>query len=431
MNVTVESTGALERRMRVEVPIERIESEVNSRLKSVGKTARVKGFRPGKVPAKVVRQKYGKQIRQEVLGEIMQKSYSDAVVKEKLKPAGGPRIETEGEDDKNFTYVATFEVLPEVELKNLDKIKVERPDVEIRDEDIEDMFLSLRKQRASWDEVDRKAKDGDRVIVDFTGTLDGEEFQGGSGTEIPVVLGQGQMLEDFEKGLKGMQPGDEKSIKVKFPKDYPAEELAGKKADFAIKMHKVTEEVLPELDDDFAAAFNVTEGGLEQFRQDVRENMEREARQKVDGDIREQVMNGLIEKNPIDIPQALVHEEMHSMQHEAMQRMGIEDHDKAPPMENFREAAEKRVRLGLLLRQVITENDIAAGDDDLKARVEDMCAGYENADEMVKMYMANPQVMQQIEPLVVEQKAIDWLVEHGKAKAKKVTFKDYMNPPSS
>ena len=417
--------------MRVEVPIERIENEVDSRLKSMGKTARVKGFRPGKVPARVVRQKYGKQIRQEVLGEVMQKSYTDAVVREKLKPAGGPKIETEAEDGKSFTYVATFEVLPEFELRNLDKIKVDKPEVDIREEDIDDMLLSLRRQRASWSEVNRKSKDGDRVIVDFTGTLDGEEFQGGSGSEIPVVLGQGQMLEDFEKGLKGVKPGDEKSIKVKFPKDYPAEDLAGKKADFAIKVHKVTEEVLPELNDEFAAAFNVTEGGLEQFRKEVRENMEREARQKIHADIREQVMNGLIDKNPIDIPRALVHEEMHSMQHEAMQRMGIEDHDQAPPMENFREAAEKRVRLGLLLRQVITENNIAADNDDLKARVEDMCSGYENADEMVKMYMSNPQVMQQIEPLVVEQKAVDWLVENGKAKTKKVNFKDYMNPPTS
>jgi trigger factor len=431
MNVTVESTGALERRMRVEVPIERIDNEVDSRLKSMGKTARVKGFRPGKVPARVVRQKYGKQIRQEVLGEVMQKSYTDAVVQEKLKPAGGPKIETEAEDGKSFTYVATFEVLPEFELRNLDKIKVDKPEVDIGEEDIDDMLLSLRRQRASWSEVNRKSKDGDRVIVDFTGTLDGEEFQGGSGSEIPVVLGQGQMLEDFEKGLKGVKPGDEKAIKVKFPKDYPAEDLAGKKADFAIKVHKVTEEVLPELNDEFAAAFNVTEGGLEQFRKEVRENMEREARQKIHADIREQVMNGLIDKNPIDIPRALVHEEMHSMQHEAMQRMGIEDHDLAPPMENFREAAEKRVRLGLLLRQVITENNIAADNDDLKARVEDMCSGYENADEMVKMYMSNPQVMQQIEPLVVEQKAVDWLVENGKAKTKKVNFKDYMNPPTS
>jgi trigger factor len=431
MNVTVESTGALERRMRVEVPIEAIENEVSSRLKSVGKTARIKGFRPGKVPARVVRQKYGKQVRQEVLGEVMQKSYTDAVMQENLRPAGGPKIETEGEDEKSFTYVATFEVLPEVQLKDLDKIKVEKPEIEIGDEDLEDMLLSLRRQRASWEEAERKAADGDRVIVDFKGSIDGEEFQGGSGDEIPVVLGDGQMLADFEKGLKGMQAGEEKTIKVKFPKDYPAEELAGKKADFAIKMHKVTEQVLPELDDEFAAAFNVTDGGLEQFRTDVRDNMEREARQKVDADVREQVMNGLIEKNPIDVPQALIEEEMHSMQHEAMQRMGIEDHDQAPPMENFREAAEKRVRLGLLLRQVIAENGIKADDSDLRARVEDICAGYENSEEMVRMYMDNPQVMQQIEPMVVEQKAVEWLLENGKAKGKKVSFKEYMNPPAS
>ncbi len=429
MNVTVESTGALERRMRVEVPIERIESEVDSRLKSVGRTAKIKGFRPGKVPARVVRQRYGKQVRQEVLGEIMQKTYSDAVMQENLRPAGGPQIQTEDEDGKTFAFVATFEVLPEVQLKDLDKIKVETPDVEIGESDIDDMLLSLRKQRATWEEAQRKSKDGDRVIVDFTGTIDGEEFEGGSGAEIPVVLGQGQMLPDFEKGLKGIKAGDEKTIKVKFPKDYHAEDLAGKTAEFAINTHRVEAEVLPELTDEFAEAFNVSEGGLEQLKVDVRENMEREAKQKIDGDIREQVMNGLIEKNPIDVPQALVHEEMHTMQHEAMQRLGIEDHDKAPPMENFKEAAGKRVRLGLLLRQVIADNNISADEAAIRARVEDMCAGYENADDMVNMYLGNPQVMQQIEPMVVEQKAVDWLRENGKAKKKKVSFKDYMNPP--
>ena len=429
MNVTVESTGALERRMRVEVPIERIESEVDSRLKSVGRTAKIKGFRPGKVPARVVRQRYGKQVRQEVLGEIMQKSYSDAVMQENLRPAGGPQIQTEDEDGKTFAFVATFEVLPEVKLKDLDKIKIETPEVEIGESDIDDMLLSLRKQRATWEEVQRKSKEGDRVIVDFTGTIDGEEFQGGSGTEIPVVLGQGQMLPDFEKGLKGIKAGDEKTIKVKFPKDYHAEDLAGKTAEFAINTHRVEAEILPELTDEFAEAFNVSEGGLEQLKVDVRENMEREAKQKIDGDIREQVMNGLIEKNPLDVPQALVHEEMHSMQHEAMQRMGIEDHDQAPPMENFTEAAGKRVRLGLLLREVIADNNITADEAAVRARVEDMCAGYENADDMVNMYLGNPQVMQQIEPMVVEQKAVDWLRENGKAKKKKVSFKDYMNPP--
>jgi trigger factor len=431
MNVTVESTGALERRMRVEVPIERIENEVDSRLKSVGRTAKIKGFRPGKVPAKVVRKHYGKQIRQEVLGETIQKSYSDAVTQQNLRPAGGPKIEAEGEDGKNFAYVATFEVLPEVKLKDLDKIKVETPEVEIGEADIDDMLLSLRRQRATWEEVTRKSKDGDRVIVDFTGTVDGEEFQGGSGKEIPVVLGQGQMLPDFEKGLKGIKTGDEKTIKVKFPKDYHAEDLAGKTAEFAINTHRVESEILPELSDEFAGEFNVAEGGLEQLMKDVRENMEREAEQKVKSDIREQVMEGLIEKNPIDIPQALVQEEMHSMQHEAMQRLGIEDHDKAPPQENFKEGADTRVRLGLLLRQVISENNITIDEAAMRERVEEMCAGYENADDMVNMYMGNPQVMQQIEPMVVEQKAVDWLLENGKTKKKKVSFKDYMNPPSS
>ena len=431
MNVTVESTGALERRMRVEVPIEHIESEVDTRLKSVGRTAKIKGFRPGKVPAKVVRKHYGTQIRQEVLGEMMQKSYSDAVAQEKLRPAGGPKIETEDEDGKTFAYVATFEVLPEVELKDLDKIKVEKPEVSIDDEDLDDMLLSLQKQRVTWEEVDRKSKDGDRVVVDFTGTVGGEAFEGGSGTEIPVVLGQGQMLPDFEKGLKGIKAGDEKTIKVKFPKEYHADDLAGKTAEFAINTHRVEKEVLPELTDEFAESFNVTDGGMEQFKKDVRDNMEREAKQKVDSDVREQVLEGLIEKNPIDVPHGLVHEEMHAMQREAMQRLGIEDEDQAPPLENFNTPAEKRVRIGLLLRQLISEQSITVDSAALRSRVEEMCAGYENADEMVNMYMSNPQIMQQVEPMVIEQSAVEWLLDNGKVKVKKVSFKDYMNQPAS
>ncbi len=431
MNITVESTGALERRMRVELPIEAIQQQVDSRLKTVGRTAKIKGFRPGKVPAKVVKQRYGKQVREEVLGEILQKSYSEAVMQEKLNPAGGPKIETEDENGKTFAYVATFEIMPEVELKNLDKIKVEKPDVQIGDDDIEDMFTSLQKQKATWESVDRKSKNGDRVIVDFTGELDGEAFQGGQGTEIPVVLGEGQMLPDFEKGLKGIQAGDEKTFKVKFPKDYHAEDLAGKKADFSIKTHRVEEQILPELNDEFAEMFNVTEGGFERFTKDVRENMEREAEQKVKNDVREQVMDSLLEINPLDIPQTLKHQEAHSMQHEAMQRMGIEDHDQAPPIETFSGAAEKRVRLGLLLRQVISDNGLKADAALVRARVEDMCSSYENSDEMVEMYMGNPQLMQQVEPMVVEQLAIDWLLENGKVKNKKISFKDYMNPPAS
>jgi len=427
MQVTVESIGALERRMRVELPAERIEQEVNTRLKSVGRTAKLKGFRPGKVPPKIVKQRYGKQIRQEVVSELMQKSYTDAVMQENLTPAGGPKIEPEAtKDDKSFAYVATFEIMPDVELKDLDKLTIERPEVTIDDSDLDEMLQKLRKQKATWETVERVSADGDRVIVDFTGTLKGEEFEGSKGTEVPVVLGQGQMLPDFEKALFGIKAGDEKSFKVKFPKDYHAEDLAGKKVDFAINTHRVEEEILPDVDDSLAEEFEVKEGGIEQFMKDIRENMTRESETKVKNDVRERVMAALIEANPIDIPQTLKQQEMYSLQHETMQRMGIEDHDQAPAIENFEEMAEKRVHLSLLVTQLINDQKLTVDESKVRARVEEMCASYENAEDMVEMYMSNPEIVQQIQPLVLEQQAIDWILENGKTIAKKVSFSEFM-----
>jgi len=431
MEVTVESTGTLERRMRVELPIAPIEQQVDSRLKKVGRTAKIKGFRPGKVPAKVVRQRYGQQVREEVLNEVLQKSYSEAVTQQNLNPAGGPKIETEDDNGKTFAFTATFEIMPEVKLKNLEKIKIEKPDVTIGDSDIDDMMLNLRKQKATWEEIDRKSTDGDRVTIDFVGKLKGEVFPGGEGKEYPVVLGAGQMLPDFEKGLMGVKAGDETTFKVKFPKEYHSEDLAGKKADFEIKVHRVEGEVLPELNDEFAESFNVSEGGLEKFKADVRENMEREASQKVKIDIRDQVMNALLETNPLEIPHTLKHQEMHALQKEAMQRLGVEDPEMAPPLDNFSEGAEKRVALGLLLRQVIEDKEIKADEALIRARVEELCAGYENADDMVNMYMSNPQVMQQVEPMVVEQQAINWIIDNGKSKDRKISFKEFMDTPAS
>ena len=432
MQVTVESTGTLERRMRVELPAERIEKEVESRLKRVGKTAKIKGFRPGKVPPNVVRQHYGSQVRQEVLSELMGQSYRDAVAQENLNPVAQPQIEPElASANDSFAYTATFEVLPEVKLKGLDKITVEVPEVEIKDSDCDEMLDNLRRQKAEWVEVDRKSADGDRVVVDFEGMLNGEAFQGGTGKEVPIVLGEGQMLPDFEKALYGIKAGDEKSFKVKFPKEYHSEELAGKKVDFTIKVHRVEEQELPPLDDSLAETYGVEEGGLEKLTSDVRENMEREAEQRVRGDIREQAMTGLLEANPFEVPKALIHQEAHSMQHEAMRQYGIEDHDQAPAIDNFLENAEKRVRLSLLIRQLIDDNDIVVDADKLKERVKQMCAGYENADEMAQTYLSNPQIMSQIEPMVLEDQAIDWIVKNGKEKSKKIGFKEYMKPPGS
>lgn len=429
MLVKVESTGTLERRMRVELPAERIEQEVESRLKSVGRTAKLKGFRPGKVPPKVVRRHYGVQVRQEVLSDLMNKSYSDAIAQENLQPVARPRIEPEiAEGGKDFAFVATFDVMPEVKLTDLDKIEVTRAVIEITDEDCDDMLQNLRKQRSAWKPVLRESDENDRVIIDFDGRVKDEPFPGGQGTEVPVVLGQGAMLPDFEKALYGVKADDEKSFKVKFPKDYHAEELQGQKVEFSVKVHRVEEEELPPLDDSLAEMFGVDDGGLDQLRSDMVENMRREADQKIAADVREQALNGLLEKNAIEVPNSLVHQEMHSMQHDAMRQLGVEDHDQAPPLENFADGAERRVRLSLLIHQLVDDEGIVLDRDKLKSKVEELCSSYENADEMVANYMSNPQIVGQFEPMVLEQQAVDWLVGNGLEKTEKVRFKDYMKP---
>lgn len=429
MQVTVESTGTLERRMRVELPAERVEKEVDARLKTVGKTAKIKGFRPGKVPAKVVRQHYGTQVRQEVLADLMGQSYRDAVVQENLNPVAHPRIEPElSKKGDGFAFVATFEVLPEIKLEGLDKIEVMRPEVEITDADCDDMLENLRKQKASWKTVERKSKTGDCVIVDFEGQLKGEPVEGGTGKEVPVVLGQGQMLPDFEKALIGVSADDEKSFKVKFPKSYHNDALANKSVDFTVKVHRVDEESLPPLDDGLAAMYGIEEGGLEKLREDVVENMQREADQKVRSDIRDQAMTGLLEANPIEVPNSLVHQEAHRMQQEAMRQLGIEDTDKAPPLDEFNDGAENRVRLSLLVQQLVSDNNIEVDADRARERVEQICAGYENSEEMVAQYLGNPQVMSRIEPMVLEEQAVEWLIENGIEKKKKIGFKEYMKP---
>jgi len=319
-------------------------------------------------------------------------------------------------------------VMPEVKLSGLDKIVVTVPDIEIADSDCDDMLENLRRQKASWITAERESVEGDRVTVDFEGKLKGEVIDGGTGKEVPVVLGEGQMLPDFEKALFGIKADDEKSFKVKFPKDYQAEELQGKKIDFAIKVHRVEEQELPPLDDSLAELYGVEDGGLDKLKSDVTENMGREAEQKKRGDIREQAMTGLLDANPLEVPVSMIEQEAHSMQHEAMRQLGIEDHSQAPPIENFKENAEKRVRLSLLIRQVIDDNSIEVDGVRLKERVEQLCAGYENADEMVTTYLGNPQIMSQIEPMVMEEQAVEWIIENGKEKKNKISFKEYMKP---
>ncbi len=430
MQVSVEATGNLERRLRVEVPAERINKEIENRLRRVGKTAKIKGFRPGKVPAKVIRQRYGDQVRQEVLSEMMQTSYSEALQREQLVPAGGPQIHPErAGDEEGLVYTATFEVYPEVELADLDKISVTRPVVEITEADVDDMMKNLRKQKAEWESVDRPAAEGDKVIVDFEGSIKGEPIENGKGEQIPVVLGEGRMIEDFEKALTGVSAGDEKTFKVKYPKDYPAEDLAGKKAEFRAVVHEVQEQVLPPLDEELAKAYGVEEGGVEQLRADVEDNMRQELEGRVRADMKEQAMEGLLSHNPLDVPEALVQQESQSLQKDAMQRMGIEDAEQAPPLENFREMAERRVRLGLLVQQLISDKDIQLDQDRLRGKVEEMFAGYDQGEQLVSAYLGNQDFISRLGPVVLEEQAVEWLIENGRTEEKQVPFRDYMQAP--
>jgi trigger factor len=431
MMVSVESTGSLERRMTVQVPAERIESEVDSRLAAVGKNARIKGFRPGKIPMSVIRQRYGGQVRQEVLGELLQSTYVEAINKESLRPAGGPRIEPGPiEAGQGLEYTATFEVYPEIELKGAEGLAVTRPVAEILDEDVDTMLDNLRRQRAEWDEVERPSETSDRVTVDFSGAIDGEPFPGGAGEDVPVVLGEGQMLPDFEAGLTGASAGEEKDIQVVFPEDYGAPELAGKTADFHLNIRKVEAQRLPALDDQFAMGFGIAEGGLAKLREEVTENMRRELDQAVRGRLREQLLAGLVAANELELPNVLVEDEIRSMQENAIRRMGgeVTDQSQLPPREPLEEPARRRVQLGLLVAEVIRSASLELDPQKVRSRVMELVAGSPNPEEMLKLYTSNRQLMDRIEMDVLEEQVVDWLLERAELTDEPTTFRALMGP---
>jgi trigger factor len=288
------------------------------------------------------------------------------------------------------------------------------------------MIEQLRKQRADWQEVDRQSADGDQVKLDFKGTLKGEPFEGGSAEDFEFVLGEGQMIEDFEKGIKGLKPGEEQTIKVKFPKDYHSTELAGAKVEFATTIKAVSEQVLAEVDEEFVKGYGIESGKQEELRTDINNNMERERAAKIKGEIKRQMMDGLLEQNPISVPAVMVKQEAHSMQHETMERMGIKDHDQAPAEDSFAEAAEKRVRLGLLLTQVISDNELEVDRDRVTAKVDELVASYENPDDIRNMYLQNPQFLGQVENAVLEEQVVEWMQEQASTKVKKMSFKELM-----
>lgn len=430
MQVSLETTSGLERRMKVQVPAERVEREVEDRLKSLSKRAKIDGFRPGKVPFNVVKQRFGDQVRSEVVTDLLQSSFNEALAQKKLNPAGGPRIDSlSSEPGKGLEFTAMFEVYPEVKLKGLDGIKVERPVVEITGEDIDAMVNNLRHQRAGWEGVSRAAGQGDRVLIDFEGSVDGVPFPGGKGERVPVVLGEKRMLPDFETGIEGMKAGESREFDVRFPDDYHAKEIAGKLARFKVNAQSVEGQVLPVLDDTFAKSFGIQEGGVEKLRSEVADNMRRELEDTVRRKLKDQALDALLKANKLELPKALVDDEIERLRHDALVRIGVRDSKKASelPRELFEEQAVKRVSLGLLVGEIINQQKLSVDPKRVDERLEHMASEYSKSAEAVRSFRSNPDILRQVETLVLEEQAVDWLLEKAAVTDTPTTFKAIMN----
>ncbi|WP_440873854.1 trigger factor [Thalassotalea sp. PLHSN55] len=432
MQVSVETTQGLERRITISVPAETVDVEVKNRLRHIAKTQRINGFRPGKVPPSVIQKRYGQSVRQEVAGELMQRNFYEAIVAEKLTPAGRPEfVAKSNEDGKALEFDATFEVYPEVELKGLEDIAVERPDVEISDEDLDEMFVTLQNQHKTWKENKRKTKKGDKLTIDFTGRVDGEEFEGGKSEGFELELGAGRMIPGFEKDIIGMKVGEEKTITVTFPEDYHAENLKGKEAEFDIVVHKTEGPVVPKIDDEFATLFGIQEGGVEALRAEVRKNMSRELNQAVKTKVKEQVINGLVEAHELDVPKALIAQEVDVLRQQAMQRFGGQmDPKNMPelPAEMFEEQAKRRVVVGLLLGEVIKVNELKVDEAKVTELIESAASAYEDPQEVIEYYKTNKELSQQMQNVALEEQAVELVLASAKVTDKKASFQEIMNP---
>jgi trigger factor len=428
MQVSVESISKLERRMQVQVPAERVSQEIAARLKNLSRTARLKGFRPGKAPIKVIRQQFGVQVHREVIGELLQSSFAEAVTAKQLSPAGNPRIEPQSMDEgQDLRYVATFEVFPDVALQPMDTLELERVTAEVTESDIDAMIERLRKQQMKYSPVTRAAASGDKVTIDFLGKIDGVEFAGGKGENIGIVLGEARMLPELEQGLIGAAPGDHRDISVNFPADYRATELAGKLAVFSTDVKTVEEPVLPEIDEEFCKAFGVTEGGIPKLREDVASNMRRELEQNLRARNKTAVMEKLYLANPIDVPNAMVESQIRDMQVEAMRRAGSKDVSQAPAREPLVEPARRRVALGLIINDLIRRESIVLDPQLANARLDEMVGAYGDSAALKRAYQQNADAMRQVESLTLEDQVVDWVLGHAKVQQKASTFKELMN----
>lgn len=427
MQVSVESIGKLERRMQVQVPAERVSQEIATRLKTLSRTARLNGFRPGKAPLNVIRRQFGVQVHREVIGELLQSSFAEAVSANRLAPAGSPRIEPQSIDEgQDLRYVATFEVFPEIALQPIESLEIVRTTAEVAPSDVDAMLERLRKQQLKFNAVSRAAATGDRVTIDFEGCIDGVPFTGGKGENVAIVLGAGRMLPEFEQGLVGTSAGDDKEVEVHFPANYRATELGGKLAKFKIRVRTVEESQLPDLDEEFCKTFGVNEGGLNKLREEVADNMRRELEQTLRNQNKTVVMDKLLLANPIDVPKTLIESQIHEMQTEAMRRSGAKDASQAPPPQTFVEPARRRAALGLILAELIKRQNLRVEPARASARLDEMVNSYGDPEAIKRAYLQNPEAMRQVENLALEDQVVDWVLAHAKVHEVSSTFKELM-----
>ncbi|MFC5301001.1 trigger factor [Azospira restricta] len=429
-NVQQPAPSALERRIDLSVAIADLDKDVDARLKRMGKNVKMPGFRPGKVPANIVRQQYGDQARHEALNEALDRAFGEAVVAQKLRVAGYPRIEPKNtENATHIEFSAVFEVYPEIALGDMSAAEIERPALEVGEAEVDKTIEILRKQRIRYEAVDRAAAKEDRVVIDFLGKKDGEPFQGGQAADYPFVLGQGMMLADFETAVEGLKAGEGKTFDMTFPEDYFSKDLAGQKVQFEITVKKVSGPVLPEVDAEFAKMLGIADGDVAKMREEITGNLQREVKKRIQGKIKDQVMDAIIKANPIDIPNALVEMEIHRLMENArhdMEQRGMKVKDFPIQPEWFAEQAKRRVTLGLVLAELVKVKELHAKPEQVKAIVEEAAQSYEHPEEVVRWYYAQPQRLQEIEGVAIEDNVVAWVLDNAKVSDKAVAFDELM-----
>jgi trigger factor len=431
MHVSLESTSNLGRKMTIELPPERIDPEVEKRLKSMSRNVKVAGFRPGKVPLRIVKQRFGKKVLQEVTSEVLRTSFQEAIAQQALRPAGGPRIEpSELGEGRGLKYTATFEVYPEFELASVEDMEVKHPEAEVTDADVNDMMETLRKQRKTWESVDRPAQEGDQIIVDFKGLIDDRPFEGGQGEDLSVELGSGRMLGGFEDQLIGIEPGCDKQLQVTFPSDYPKSELAGKTADFQVRVKSVAEPKLPEVDSEFVKSFGVADGDVEGLRKALKANMARELHQKLSARVKAQVMDGLLHRNEIPLPETMVKHEIARLRSQAMENLGQSDESRFPD-DLFIEEARRRVKLGLIMGEIIRKYELKPDSERVQKALQTLASSYKDPQQIIDYYRHNKAAMANVEAMVLEDQVVEWVLARAKATRDVTSFGAVVNSSSS